>query len=135
MVRVNRNELQQNDLKRLFTQLDTTLARLDRTATTHFLSEVLGYEERLTVAKRLAAIVLLVEGYSQYKTAQLLKLSPSTTEKIAETIERGGFDHTLKILGKNKQEYFAVLKALDSILHLGGILPHYNGLDRYRHIR
>lgn len=132
MVRVNRHSLPKKELSRLFVQLDTTLGKLNKNDTSAFLSEILGAEERLTIAKRLATVVLLIEGYSQYKTAMLLKLSPTTTERIATKIEDGVFDETIRILGKNKNDYFAILNALDSILHLGGILPHYNGLDRYR---
>ena len=132
MVRVNKNLLPPKDLERLFTQLGDTLAKLDKSTAKVFLSEILGYEQRITVAKRLAAIVLLVEGYSEYKTAKLLKLSPTTTKKIATKITNGGFAGVLKILGKNKKDYFKILDTLDNILHLGGILPHYNGMDRYR---
>lgn len=100
-----------------------------------FLNELLGHEERLTLTKRLAAIVLLLEGYSEYKTAKLLKLSPTTTNNIASKIRLGQYQDTIKILGKSKKDYFVILRVIDNILHLGGILPHRNGLDRYRGIR
>jgi uncharacterized protein YerC len=132
MVRVNKNLLPAKDLNKLYRQFDVTLAKLDTHAASAFMSELLGPEERITIAKRLAAVVLLVEGYSEYKTAKLLKLSPTTTEKIATKVKLGKYQGLLKILGKSKKDYFKFLETLDNILHLGGILPHYNGLDRYR---
>ena len=132
MVNVNKHRLPKRDLEKLFEQLNLTLAKLDKNSAGAFLEEILGYEERLTVAKRLASIVLLAEGYSQYKTAKLLKLSPTTVEGIATRLEQGNYRGTIAILGKSKKNYFLILEALDSILHLGGALPHYNGLDRYR---
>ncbi len=132
MVNVNRNELSSKDLTRLLRRFDDTLANLDRNGTTVFLSELLGKEERLTIAKRLATIVLLSEGYSEYKTSRLLKLSPTTTGNIAAKIRAGTYDGLLRVLKKKKINYLELLDAIDSILHLGGLLPHRVGLDRYR---
>ncbi len=131
MVRINKNVLPEKDLDKLFNQLNNTLGKFDKNASGVFLTEMLGFEERMTIAKRLAAVILLVENYSEYKTAKLLKLSPSTTQSIATKIKLGRYEGTLQLLGKSKKDYFAFLNTLDKILHLGGILPHYNGLDRY----
>lgn len=119
----------------MFIQFGEVFGKLDSTQTRACLGELLGPEERIMLTKRMAAVVLLVEGYSQYKTAMTLKLSQATTKGLAEKIERGDFDNVLKALGKSKKNYASVLETLDSILHLGGILPHYNGLDRYRGLR
>jgi hypothetical protein len=132
MVRVNHNQLPQKDLTRLLHQFDSTLAKLDKNEATLFLNELLGKEERLTIAKRLAAIVLISEGYSAYKTSCLLKLSPSTTGIIVSKIEAGAYTNMLRLLRKKKRDYLSLLDTIDSILHLGGFLPHRVGLDRYR---
>ncbi len=132
MVRVNRHQLPKNELDALLQQFDTTLSKLDRKTTSIFLSEIFGREERLTFAKRLAAIVLIHEGFSEYKTARLLKLSPSTTGTIALRIEQEKYKGTIAALRKNKKNYGAILDTIDTVLHLGGILPHRTGMDRYR---
>lgn len=132
MVNINKNLLPKKDLNKLFLQLEVTIGKQNVPNTKVLINELLGYEERLTLAKRLAALVLLLEGYSQYKTAKLLKLSPTTTEKISTDMAAGRYNGTIKIIGGNKKNYFAILETLDSILHLGGVLPHYNGIDRYR---
>jgi uncharacterized protein YerC len=134
MVNVNRNELPHKELAALLRRFDTTLSKLDCGATTIFLDDLLGKEERLTIAKRLAAIVLIYEGYSEYKTSRLLKLSPTTTGNINTKIEAGAYDGLIRTLKRRKMNYLELLDTIDSILHLGGLLPHRVGLDRYRHL-
>lgn len=135
MVRLNKTQLTHTQLTALYKQLDNALGKISSKETTNFLSELLGYEERIMLAKRLAVIVLLVEGKSLYQISELLKVSSATGDTIKRKLIRGDYNHILKILGKSKKDYFAILKVLDEILHLGGILPHYNGLDRYKYIK
>ncbi len=132
MVHVNHNQLTQENLDGLFQQFDALLGKLDQKAIRIFMGEILGHEERIMIAKRLATIVLLQEGLSAYKTSLVLKLSPSTVGKIADHIKDGSYAGTIALLHKNKRNYLAILNTIDSILHLNGILPHYNGLERYR---
>ena len=132
MVHVNRNELPKEDLDALFSQFDTLISRLDRGATSVLLNELLGREERIILAKRLAVVILLHEGISEYKTAKVLKLSPTTTRRIAEYMAQGTYKKTIVLLKKNKRNYLTILDTIDSILHFGGILPHRHGLERYR---
>ncbi len=132
MVRVNRNLLSGEDTRQLLRRFDDALAMLTLAQTTVVLNELLGKEERLTIAKRLIAIVLIHEGYSEYKTSKLLKLSHSTTKIIAEKLERGTYDGIVRLLTKRKLDYAELVNSIMSILHLGGILPRRVGLDRYR---
>ena len=134
MVRLNKNHLTDTQLNKLFSQLNQTPSDLSPTETNLFLSDLLGKEERIMLAKRLGIIVLLIEGYSLYKIARILKVSSATAKKIKLALDNGNLDNILKSLGKNKQDYFTILSTIDSILHLGGILPHYNGLDRHKHL-
>lgn len=134
MVRINRNALPRKEQEALLNQFDTLLGKLNKTSTKIFLNEILGREERITFAKRFAAIILLVEGYSEYKTARVLKLSPTSTGKIASAIALGSYTATIAFLQKNKKDYLSILKTIDSILLLGGLLPRRVGLDRYRTI-
>jgi uncharacterized protein YerC len=132
MVHLNRNLLTQQQLEMLFTQLSQLLNEKSPNETAGVLTEILGYEEKVMIAKRLVAIVLLVEGKSLYSISHMLKMSPATVATIKVRLESHAYDTILKRLGKTKKNYFAILNTIDSILHLGGILPHYNGLDRYR---
>jgi len=132
MVRLTSDQLPASQLQELFRQLSHTLAKRSEKHTEHFLSELLGAEEQIMLAKRLAVIVLLIEGHSLYRISKLLKVSPTTAEKIKLNLEAYKYEHLVISLGKNKREYFSLLKTLDDILHLGGLLPHYNGPERYR---
>lgn len=132
MVRLNKTSLYSKQIQDLLLQLAKVTAPKEAAHAHAILSELLGTEEQIMLAKRLAAIVLLAEGYSSYKISRTLKLSKSTIATISFKMERGDYKAVLKTLGKDKKDYFAILKALDDILHLGGILPHYNGLSRYK---
>ena len=132
MVHLNHNKLSKKQLDNLFSQLATTVAPKNETEATTILTELLGTEERIMVAKRLATVVLLTEGMSQYKIGNLLKLSQSTIANIAKKLQAGHYEGTLRKVSKTKKDYLAFLDTLDKILHLGGTLPHYNGLERYR---
>ena len=135
MTRIPKKNLDEQQITTLFTQLNTVIANLNQTQANQFLFELLVPEERIMIAKRLAAIILLLEGRSRYFVAQTLHMSQSTITILHSKIKTNQYTEMTRLLGKNKKNYFAILDTLDSILHLGGILPHYNGLDRYKHIR
>jgi uncharacterized protein YerC len=126
MVHLNRHELEQTQLKRLLEELGKTVTSLRSGHSNMFLSELLGAEERIMIAKRLAIIVLLLEEYSLYEIGNLLKVSPATASALKKRLDQGELDHVVKEISKNKRTYLDLLTALDSILHLGGLLPHYN---------
>jgi hypothetical protein len=134
MVNVNRNELPPKEISLLLKRFDVTLSKLKATDTTLFLNDLLGKEERLTIAKRLAAIVLIAEGCSAYRASLLLKLSPTTTGIIAANIQAGIYSNLIQRLKKGKRDYLEILETIDSILLLGGLLPRRVGLDRYREL-
>jgi len=135
MVRLNRHSLSTEQSDDLFQQLASVISPRDSVHVGAILTELLGREERIMLAKRLAAIALLVEGASPYRTARVLKLSESTVAGIAAKLAKGHYDQTLQCVARTKKGYHSFLKTLDDILHLGGVLPHYNGLDRYRYFR
>lgn len=125
MVRLNKNLLTEQQLNDLFDQFTKILNDGHDSNTSAILNEILGQEERIMVAKRLATIILIIEGHSLYSISRNLKISPATAEKIKFKYEQHRYETILKKLGKSKRNYFAILEALDSILHLGGLLPHY----------
>ena len=133
VVRINKNNLDPEDLEKLFYQCSYILSPKEACHTQLVLQEILGFEERLTIAKRIATIVLLAENMSRYKISVHLKLSQSTVASTANKLNNGEYFIILSTLGKNKTDYYKRLKTLDSSLHRGGILPHYNGLDRYKY--
>ncbi len=129
------HDLDPSVLNQLYDQLHTSFGKLDAARTELFLSDLLGYEERVMLAKRLAAILLIAGGCSLYKVADRLSVSPTTAKTIKMKFDNGGYDRLLGVLVKQKSVVIEILETLDNILHLGGILPHYNGLDRYKYVR
>jgi hypothetical protein len=125
MVRINKNQLTTQQIDDLFTQLAKVVAPTQATHANAALSEILGREEKLMLAKRIAAIVLLHEGVSHYKISHTLKLSASTVATIAERKAAGHYTTIISTITKNRLTYQRVLDALDTILSLGGILPAY----------
>jgi DNA-binding CsgD family transcriptional regulator len=132
MVRINKHKLSRTATESVLREFAQVLGNLDSRQSSNFLHELLGREEQLMIAKRLAALLLLLQGNSSYKIAQTLKLSQSTVARLRNKLAAGAFDKTVVILKKNKRSFAALLNTLDAILHLNGLLPHRVGLDRYR---
>lgn len=130
MVRVSRNRLGQKELDKLFDQLNHTVGKLSQRQSEQFLTDLLGQEEKIVLAKRLAAIVMLTEGQSLYKVSETLKISTSTARNFQLKLQTGRYQRLLSVIQKNKIHYLELLDTLDSILHLGGILPHYGQSHR-----
>lgn len=125
MVRLNKKFLTDQQLDSLFSQFSKLLNPKNQDGVDDILREILGPEEKIMIAKRLAIIILLMEGHSLYSISRNLKISPATAQKIKFRVDTNRYQNILLRLGKSKTDYFAILEAIDSILHLGGILPHY----------
>lgn len=132
MVRLNQHPLSDEQLEFLLKQLSNAIGRLSEKQAYTFLGALLGPEEQIMIAKRLAIVVLLLEKRTLYSIASLLKVSPSTAEKIKRQLDEGALDDVVNILKKDKSSYMEILSFVDSILHLNGLLPHYSGPKRTR---
>jgi len=130
MVRLNKVKLSQEQLDEIFTQLNNTLGKLSSKRTGLFLSDLLGLEERVMLAKRLAVIVMIQEGYSIYKISNTLKVSSAMASKIRLQFNTNHFDNLIKFLKGNKKGYQILLKTIDSILTVGGIMPYYGQIRK-----
>ncbi len=119
MTRVSKRELSTSYLKKLHKQLTKTIARLDHGTSTVFIDELLGKEEKIMIAKRFAAIVMLMENNSTYRIAQLLHMSPSTTERLRIQYRNGAYDGIEDMFLKNKKEYEEFWETLEVILRAG----------------
>ncbi len=101
------------------------LGKLSIVQTGEFLEALLGPEEQLMLAKRLAIIVMIHEGYSLYKISDSLKVSPATASKIKFYYDQDHYAPILTALKNNKPVYLAIIQSIDSMLTLGGHLPRY----------
>jgi uncharacterized protein YerC len=132
MVNVNKHDLSQKQQNQLFAQLNATLGKSNKQEVGAILTDLLGSEEKIMLAKRLGIIILLHEGNSIYKTSRVLKVSTSTITLIRQKLEAGKYKNLIAALKSSKTDYLSVLNTIDKILHLGGILPHYGKHHKIR---
>ncbi len=80
-------------------------------------NELLTKTERVMLAKRMGAVLLLRKGLSSYKVSELLGISPSTAERFELGIESNRFRHTVRWVWRNTREgaFEAVLQSLVSL--------------------
>lgn len=119
MAHISKQTLSHEKQEELFEQMNRIIARLDKSHTPEFLSELLGAEEKMMLAKRLAAIILYIEGNSSYRVWTLLKISPSTADRIRLNYQIGKYKAIQKFVTENKTEYARILKTLETILQAG----------------
>lgn len=93
-----------------------------------FLSEFLTPTEQMMLAKRLAVIFLLAQGFSIYRIQQILKVSPSTVARIKLQLERGKFKKIVASARsrKHRQRFQEMLDLLLLIM-----LPQQSGKTRW----
>ncbi len=135
MVNVSKNQLDPKHLATLFSQLNTIVSRLNEVQADAFLTELLGPEERIMLAKRLATIIMLHEGYSQYRIAESLKLSGSTVSAITERYHRGDFKRIHTLFKKEPVTFTDFIETLDQVLHLGFLPRKYSARDRWKFLK
>ena len=83
MPRVSPRPLKKEIEKEITANLDWTISQLkSEPVAKDFLEDFLTDEERLMLAKRLAVIYLLKEGFSYGKISEALKITPVTIGKI-----------------------------------------------------
>ncbi len=119
MTHISKHQLRPDHLSRLFRQFSNISSKLDNTTALGFFDDLLGREEKIMLAKRLAAIVMCLEGNSSYRISQLLYMSPSTTERIKLNYQIGKYAHIEKLLTKNKTDYNKFWKTLEIVLQAG----------------
>ena len=125
MTNISKFPLSPQQEAELFEQLGVLFS--DRTAATAqgLLHDLLGHEEKVMLAKRLAIIIFLHRKQSLYFIAQTLHVSPATVARQSDLLKQDQFQNILATIKKPTTSIMGVLQAIDDILHLGGILPHY----------
>lgn len=119
MTNVSKHKLPEKELAQLFKQFESVIVNLNQDLVSPFLSELLGHEEQIMLAKRLYAIAMFIENNSSYKVWTLLHISPTTANKIRLNYECGRYRHIEKALKANKNDYRKFWIALETILQAG----------------
>lgn len=119
MTHISKNQLEPKYLNELFKQFSSTVSLLNSSTSSNFFDDLLGDEEKIMIAKRLAAIVMFIEGNSSYRVWQLLKISPSTADRIKLNYDIGKYKNIENLLKSNKFAYEKLWTALEIILQAG----------------
>lgn len=119
MAHLSKQQLDPKHLRMLSKQFEQIIASLNAQSSPLFLDELLGEEEKVMLAKRLAAIIMFMEGNSSYRVWQLLKLSPSTADRIGLNYENGKYAHIETALKSKKSDYERLWETLEIILRAG----------------
>jgi uncharacterized protein YerC len=119
MTHVSKNQLEAKHLHSLFIQLSRVTSKLTESGSQDFFNEFFGPEEKIMFAKRLAVIVMCIEGNTSYRIAQLLMMSPSTTDRIIQKFKLGHYEQIRLILTTKRSEYKEFWSILEVILNAG----------------
>lgn len=134
MAQASRKTIDKKLHNKITSQLYSLLCEQEEEAVAKkILDELLSEDEHLMLAKRAAIVALLCRGYSGYKIAKVLHVSPQTVMLIRKKAAKGELRAFEKIFGKMPLEEKwvphngEILKELNNILSLGGMLPPYVG--------
>jgi uncharacterized protein YerC len=119
MTNISKKTLQPAHLKKLYTELAKTIVRLDRKNANLFLDELLGEEEKIMIAKRLTAIVMLIEKKSVYRISQALLMSSSTIARLRIKLLAGDYANIEHMFKRRRKEYRDFRNTLEVILRAG----------------
>ena len=104
MPRVSPRPLKKEIEKEITANLDWTFSQLkSEPVAKDFLEDFLTVEERLMLAKRLAVVYLLKEGFSYGKISEALKITPVTIGKI-RLISKSGKTRTAEIFNRTRKQ-------------------------------
>ncbi len=121
MPHVSSKKLDNKFSSKLFGKLLGILGRAQNGNVLPFVADELFTDtEKIMLAKRIAAILMLDNDIPQQKITEMLLMSPSTISKISLKIELGKYDSILKI---SKQEKTDMKKLVCDLLTVGGIMP------------
>ena len=84
-----------------------------------FLKEFFTETEKIMLTKRLAIVLLLLEGYSTYKIAKILIVSDSTVRLVRSAYRNGHYDSVIVIMKKKAFNKDAFWDTLEKILQCG----------------
>ena len=117
MARLSNTPLDNKTYRQILDTLDLVLGKLKKEEVRHFLFSLLGKNERIMVAKRFTAILLLKQGLRMTDISKALKLTIGTVRRLNMTmqIKNEGFDLAFKKISREKMKQ----EVRDILLGLG----------------
>ena len=86
MVNVSKTKIDKHIYSKIYNQFISALINLDKRKSTTLIDDLLTEPEKIMLVKRLAVMVMLKEGLSNFTIRNLLKISPSTVTRISRII-------------------------------------------------
>ena len=130
MPHISKQPIEKDYFETLFKELEKLIATTTLKDSAAVLHALLTETEKIMLTKRLAAALLFAKNYSQYQVWNLLKISPSTAQKMYLAFESGHYDSLITIL--NKKQYSDIWNMLELVLQAG--MPSL-GKDRWKSLR
>ena len=119
MVHISHKKLKIETFKQIQSRFAQSIA-LVRTGSQAvcFLEELLGEEEQLMLAKRIAVVYMFAEEISAYRIAQVLSMSTSTVNRMRAAYDNGEYE-TIKKQYLHKNNRAQMWKDIEVLLRLG----------------
>jgi len=128
MTHVSKRKIREEDFKKIYNQLISMFDTAgDGRKSDILFKEFMTYAEKVMFAKRFAILCMLEEGVSKHFIEDVLKISPSTVNRISLQYENGKFAYIENILKKNRK---TIWDALETIVTAG--LPPRVGRGRWQ---
>lgn len=112
MTNVSKRPLPDEYFEQLFSEVALVISRVDRETAPSFLEEFFTPAEKVMFTKRLTAVLLFTKEHSVYRVADMLNMSTSTTKKMHDHYERGGYAHMVECLEDKPSAIADFLKKL-----------------------
>jgi uncharacterized protein YerC len=105
MTNVSKKSLKKSVKDKISKQFSGLIADINKSdKSSLFINEFFTESEEIMLTKRLAVIFMLLEEFSPTSIISLLKVSPSTVNKISVTLDRGGHSSIKTYLGNKKNK-------------------------------
>ena len=128
MPHISSKKLNERLLEKLLNQFFSTIQKSSDNRTFKYVgSELFTYTEKIMLAKRLSAILLVDKGLPQHVVAKELQMSVSTITKISLKIEKGGYRAIRNTSGRFRGD---MLDQIERLLLMG--MPPRVGRGRWK---
>src|SRR3989344_1134513 len=129
MPHISKRKLSKTHFNKLVLELIKSLERsFKKGETKPVFYEIFTYTERAMFATRLAVIAMLSQNISSYTISEVLRMSPSTIDRMSLKYERGKYELIIKY-ALGKKDMWAII---NDILTVGGFMPPRVGGKRWR---
>lgn len=109
MTNISRRKIDSEDYRAGYTQLITTIAKLNKTNAHSLLDDLLTETERIMLVKRFTALFMFQQQYSSYRVSETLNISISTAQRLYAQYVEGHYSNLLNCLGKKEKHKFLAL--------------------------